>query len=171
MKVKLVETNFTIPSGDEEHFHGCPWCGDPETVHNEGECPVVRVEPDEESAVETESEILENGTVVEIESPYPAENPYIDKTMVGQVLTRSVLNTTSTVWKKCFPCAFWIMGEKRLADPASKSQCLGDIRPGLKKKFVVMIPRFPIGEKPDLLRVAILEDGVAWHTVEDIRVR
>lgn len=96
---------------------------------------------------------------------------FIDITMVGKVLTRSIQNTTDGVWRKCYPGAFWMKDGKRLSDPTTKGQCVGDIRPGLTVTFVVVVPKFPLGNKPDLLRIAILEDGVGWHTVEDLRVR
>lgn len=95
----------------------------------------------------------------------------IDITLVGTLLRRSVKNTTENVWRKCYPGAFWIRDGQRLADPTTKGQCLGDIRPGLTYPFVVVVPIFPSDGKPDKLVVAILEDGVGWHTVEELRVR
>lgn len=112
------------------------------------------------------------------ESPFEAEIPeanpsleYVDRTMAGKVLTRSIRNTTTKVWKNCYPGAFWMEWGERMQAPTTKGPCLGDIQPGERRKFEVVIPRFPSREEPDLLRIAILEDEVDWHNVEDMEVR
>lgn len=118
-------------------------------------------------------EVVTDGEELPFEAatPVPVVQPlYIDKSMVGKVLTRSILNITNNAWKKCYPGAFWVEWGKRMQAPATKGSCLGDIRPGERRKFEVVVPRFPTREEPDLLRVAILEDGVGWHIVEDVRV-
>lgn len=97
--------------------------------------------------------------------------PAIDKSWVGRVLTFMVKNETRSAWEKCYPGAFWVRWGERIPGPASKDQCLGNIAPGATVHFRIVVPIFPTGEKPDALRIAILEDGVCWHTVEDIEVR
>lgn len=107
----------------------------------------------------------------DIKDEMPVPEQVIDRMMVGQTLRRTIQNDTSEVWRNCYPGAYWVKDKKRLSHPASKGTCMGDVRPGLVMTFLVMIPRFPLGGKPDFLRIAILEDGVGWHDVEDIRVR
>ena len=129
---------------------------------------VVKIPPVKERTLRV---MLDEDSFTEEEEVVVVLEAYIDITMVGDLLRRSVQNTGPAVWRKCYPGAFWIRNEKRLADPTTKGQCIGDVRPGLTVKFEIVVPRFPLGEKPDILRIAILEDGVGWHTVEDLRVR
>lgn len=161
MKVRLVTDEpdtVTLPATDEVGVVELPAADE------------VTKAPDKPPEVDKLPKVEDLLFEMESEPPLRAEE-CIDLTMVGELLTRSVLNTSSAVWRECYPCAFWMKDGERLAGPSSKSSCLGDIRPGLREKFVVMIPRFPIGVKPDLLRIAILEDKIGWHTVEDIGVR
>lgn len=98
---------------------------------------------------------------------------FIDKMMAGETLWFTAVNETGKVWSagQCYPGCFWMKNGERVQGPATKDQPFAvDVQPGKTVFFGVMIPRFP-DEKPDVLRVAVLENGVVWHTVEDIRVR
>jgi len=101
----------------------------------------------------------------------PVEDLCVTRGMVGKILTRSVRNDTGRAWKTCYPGAFWMKDGERLLEMAVKTQCIGDIQAGTQKMFQIVVPRFPLDERPDALRIAILEDGVRWHVVEDIRAR
>lgn len=182
-------TDEKVTSGNRDEVHNKGECSDvseipllPESV-TEGAAPqieplVIEVTAEVEAPeIEASEAEISAGSVPETKVVKPSLRDYIgaafqiDYTMVGDLLIRKVANTTGNAWEKCYPGAFWIRGERRLGGPSSKSECIGVLRPGLSVTIRVAIPRFPSGDKPDLLRIAILEDGKGWHTVEDIPVR
>lgn len=110
--------------------------------------------------------------VTEIVKPQPPA-PHVDRTMVGKTLWFTATNGTEKLWPAghCYPGCFWVKGDKRMDAPATKDQPFQiDILPGATVSFGVVVPRFP-EDKPDALRVSVLENGVGWHTIQDIRMR
>lgn len=179
---------------DDVHFHGCPWCGDPDEVHIEGECPSEQEREDLAGIFTediTDEEIAASLVDVDPIVQIPPVNEYVqkvritdvrkaqliglyvDRTMVGKTLWLTAVNKTGKMWPagRCYPSCYWIRRNKRMDGPMTKDQpFMIDVQLGGTVPFGVVVPRFPT-EKPDFLRVAVLENGVGWYKVEDLRVR
>lgn len=93
---------------------------------------------------------------------------------VGKPISVLAVNKTPDIWLSyvCRPRAYWVKGGCRIDGPVTTDDHLPlDAFPGCPVSLCVLVPKFPVRERPSALRIVVLENGAGEHVICDIPFR